>query len=149
MSSGMGDSIPATPYSLCLSQRCNVVFIYPLSDLWPQHRPLPQDYVIEFSDGCIPPNLHNSSDSPANFPTLDTLPREQRGAEYSDAYDGDQTEETSKLMINPAVMAAVASKASAVVRRPVSVINFLYTLANNIMLAITINILFRVIATGI
>lgn len=61
---------------------------------------------------------------------MDTLPREQRSADYSDAYDGDQVEETSRLMINPAVMAAVASKAAMVtspilpgiVRRAVSLV---------------------------
>lgn len=78
--------------------------------------PLPVEYEIEFSDGCIPPNLHNSSDCPANFPTLDTLPREKRGAEYSDAYDGDQPDtESTGLLINPAVAAAVASTAAAIV----------------------------------
>ena len=92
---------------------CNLAFLTH-SEQWPPSRPLPQEYIIEFTDGCIPPNLHNSSDSPANFPTLDTLPREQRSAEYSDAYDGDQTEESSGLMINPAVMAVVASKAAMV-----------------------------------
>ncbi len=84
------------------------------SDNWPPTRPLPQEYIIEFTDGCIPPNLHNSSDTPANFPTLDTIPREQRSEDYSDVYDGDQVEESSGLMINPAVMAAVASKAAMV-----------------------------------
>ncbi len=103
------------------------------SDNWPSTRPLPQEYIIEFTDGCIPPNLHNSSDTPANFPTLDTIPREQRSDDYSDVYDGDQVEESSGLMINPAVMAAVASKASMVSshilpafvqRRSVSIVHY-------------------------
>ncbi len=103
------------------------------SDNWPSTRPLPQEYIIEFTDGCIPPNLHNSSDTPANFPTLDTIPRQQRSDDYSDVYDGDQVEESSGLMINPAVMAAVASKASMVSspilpafvqRRSVSIVHY-------------------------
>lgn len=46
------------------------------SDQWPSFRPLPPEYEIRFSDGCVPPNLHNTTDLPANFPTLDTLPRD-------------------------------------------------------------------------
>lgn len=39
----------------------------------------------------------------------------QRPTDYSDAYDGDQPEaESTGLMINPAVVAAVASKAAMV-----------------------------------
>ena len=99
------------------------------ADQWPAGRPIPE-YHIEFTDGCIPSNLHNASDCPTNFPTLDTLPREQRGPNYSDAYDGDLADgEAPGLLINPAVMQAVASKAAMVStpilpgstnRRPVS-----------------------------
>ena len=92
-------------------------FLHPCthySDQWPSGRPLPPEYEIEFSDGCIPPNLHNASDCPSNFPTLDTLPREQRPSDYSDAYDGHQPEGESNLLINPAVAAVVASKAGMV-----------------------------------
>ncbi len=75
-------------------------------DQWPPGRPLPPEYEIEFSDGCVPPNLHNSSDCPSNFPTLDTLPRERRNDEYSEAYDGDNMEGKASggLMISPAIM---------------------------------------------
>ena len=115
------------------------------SDQWPPGRPIPE-YHIEFTDGCIPSNLHNASDCPANFPTLDTLPREQRGPSYSDAYDGDLADgETSGLLINPAVMQAVASKAAMVStpilpgsasRRPVS--NFKCTLTFQMIISITL-----------
>ena len=47
------------------------------SETWPESATKPPDYEITFKDGCIPPNLHNASDCPANFPTLDTLPREK------------------------------------------------------------------------
>ena len=107
--------------------------IYLSSDQWPPGRPIPE-YHIEFTDGCIPSNLHNASDCPANFPTLDTLPREQRGPSYSDAYDGDLADgESAGLLINPAVMQVVASKAAMVStpilpgsgsRRPVSILEF-------------------------
>ena len=84
------------------------------SEQWPPGRPIPE-YHVEFTDGCIPSNLHNASDCPTNFPTLDTLPREQRGPNYSDAYDGDLPDgEGPGLLINPAVMQAVASKAAMV-----------------------------------
>jgi hypothetical protein len=74
------------------------------SETWPESAPKPPDYEITFKDGCIPPNLHNASDCPANFPTLDTL-------EYSEAYDAaNQPETESGLMINPAVKAAVESQ---------------------------------------
>ena len=116
------------PRSLSLSLSSSL----PYSDQWPPGRPIPE-YHIEFTDGCIPSNLHNASDCPANFPTLDTLPREQRGPNYSDAYDGDLADgESSGLLINPAVMQAVASKAAMVStpilpgsapRRPVSTLN--------------------------
>lgn len=46
-------------------------------------------YLVKFADGCIPPNLHNASDCPSNFPTLDPIPVGKRGANYSDAYDDD------------------------------------------------------------
>jgi len=45
--------------------------------------------MVKFSDGCIPPNLHNTSDCPSNFPTLDPIPVNKRGPDYSDAYDED------------------------------------------------------------
>lgn len=84
------------------------------NEQWPAGRPIPE-YHVEFTDGCIPSNLHNASDCPTNFPTLDTLPREQRGPNYSDAYDGDLLDsESPGLLINPAVMQAVASKAAMV-----------------------------------
>lgn len=54
----------------------------------------------------MPATLHNSSDCPSNFPTLDTLPREHRNLDYSEAYDGDNTDGKAAggLMISPAVM---------------------------------------------
>ena len=80
--------------------------------------PLPQ-YEIIFADGCIPTNLHNLSDRPANFPTLDTLPRDKRMPGYSEAYDGGQTNGQQAVKINPAVEAALASKATMVAMQPV------------------------------
>lgn len=73
------------------------------SEQWPSP---PPEYEIVFSDGCVPATLHNSNDCPSNFPTLDTLPREQRTPDYSEAYDGDNTDgkTTGGLMISPAVM---------------------------------------------
>lgn len=82
--------------------------------------PLPQ-YDIMFTDGCIPTNLHNLSDRPANFPTLDTLPREKRMPGYSDAYDGEQSNGLQAVRVNPAVEAALASKATMVAVQPVPV----------------------------
>ena len=78
------------------------------SDQWPS---TPPEYEIEFSDGCVPPNLHNSSDCPSNFPTLDTLPRDKRPADYSEAYDGDQADGKASggLMISPAVMSLMGA----------------------------------------
>ena len=72
-------------------------------DQWPSP---PPEYDIVFTDGCVPATLHNSSDCPSNFPTLDTLPRERRNEDYSEAYDGDNAENkgTGGLMISPAVM---------------------------------------------
>ena len=59
------------------------------SDHWPASRgPVPV-YLVRFADGCIPPNLHNASDCPSNFPTLDPIPSNRRGPDYSDAYDED------------------------------------------------------------
>lgn len=53
------------------------LFAFAHRDQWPkQGGPLPE-YQVKFTDGCIPANLHNASDCPANFPTLDTLPRER------------------------------------------------------------------------
>ena len=85
------------------------------AESWPQDLPLPGDFQVKFADGCVPPNLHNTSDRPSNFPTLDTLPRHQRGPDYSDAYDAEQQGEggaggQSSLMINPAVAEAVAAQ---------------------------------------
>ena len=66
-----------------------VVMVTLHSDHWPASRgPVPV-YMVKFSDGCMPPNLHNSSDCPSNFPTLDSIPVNQRGVDYSDAYDED------------------------------------------------------------
>lgn len=79
------------------------------SEQWPPTKSPPPEYEIEFSDGCIPPNLHNSSDCPSNFPTLDTLPRERRTLDYSEAYDGDQTEASGGLMISPAIMSLMGA----------------------------------------
>jgi len=72
-------------------------------DQWPS--PLPE-FDIVFSDGCVPATLHNSSDCPSNFPTLDTLPRDRRNEDYSEAYDGENNENkgAGSLMISPAVM---------------------------------------------
>ena len=82
---------------------------------WPSNQPIPE-YEIILSDGCIPSNLHNLSDRPQNFPTLDTLPRERRGHEYSDAYDGNNSilSGSQVLKINPALHATVASKATVI-----------------------------------
>ena len=85
------------------------------AESWPRDLPLPGDFQVKFADGCVPPNLHNTSDRPSNFPTLDTLPRHQRGPDYSDAYDAEQQGEggaggQSSLMINPAVAEAVAAQ---------------------------------------
>lgn len=84
------------------------------AESWPRDVPYPDDFQVRFSDGCVPPNLHNTSDRPSNFPTLDTLPRHQRGPDYSDAYDTEkgETPGQSSLMINPAVVEAVAAQLS-------------------------------------
>ena len=87
----------------------NILF----SDQWPASNPLP-NYEIIFADGCVPSSLHNVSDRPACFPTLDTLPRDRRPLDYSDAYDGSNEEKTSNLRVNPMVEAAVANTASMV-----------------------------------
>ena len=66
-----------------------VVIVTLSSDRWPANRgPVPV-YLVKFADGCIPPNLHNASDCPSNFPTLDPIPSNKRGPDYSDAYDDD------------------------------------------------------------
>ena len=84
------------------------------SEQWPASNPLP-NYEIIFADGCVPSSLHNISDRPAYFPTLDTLPRDRRPLDYSDAYDsGSNEEKTSNLRVNPMVEAAVANTASMV-----------------------------------
>ena len=87
------------------------MLFFPCSDQWPPTKPPPPEYEIEFSDGCVPPNLHNSSDCPSNFPTLDTLPREKRTLDYSEAYDGDQAEGKASggLMISPAIMSLMGA----------------------------------------
>ena len=77
---------------------------------WPSSNPLPE-YEIIFSDGCIPSRLHNVSDRPANFPTLDTLPREKRGPFYSDAYDSTD-DASNNLRINPVIETVVANTAN-------------------------------------
>ena len=62
-------------------------------------------------------NLHNISDRPSNFPTLETLPRGRKPPFYSDAYDGgNSTSSTNSRMarVNPAVKEVIASKATMV-----------------------------------
>ena len=80
-----------------------LIHTYTCSDQW---KSPPPEYEPVFSDGCVPTTLHNSSDCPSNFPTLDTLPREWRTPDYSEAYDGSITDgkTTGGLMISPAVM---------------------------------------------
>lgn len=73
-----------------------------------------------FSDGCIMTRLHNLSDRPANFPTLDTLPIERRPLGYSDAYDSQgDTNSHRNLRINPIVETAIANTASMMTSQPV------------------------------
>ena len=90
---------------------CHLTLLF--SEQWPASNPLP-NYEIIFADGCVPSSLHNISDRPSNFPTLDTLPRDRRPLDYSDAYDGSNEENTSNLRVNPMVEAAVANTASMV-----------------------------------
>ncbi|XP_065901844.1 epidermal growth factor receptor kinase substrate 8-like isoform X2 [Dysidea avara] len=90
------------------------------SDRWPASRGEVPVYMVKFSDGCIPPNLHNASDCPSNFPTLDPIPVNKRGPDYSDAYDEDykggmddeHLNNQTTLRINPAVIEAEASKSA-------------------------------------
>ena len=90
------------------------------SEQWPANTPIPK-YDIIFTDGCIPSRLHNISDRPAFIPSLDTLPRERQGLEYSGAYDnfGAGSSQTNLLRINPAVEHAIASQAVMVNARSV------------------------------
>lgn len=78
---------------------------------WPSNSPLPE-YEIIFTDGCTVSRLHNVSDRPANFPTLDTLPRDRRPLVYSDAYDSSSNEGGHQLRINPTIETAVANAAN-------------------------------------
>ncbi len=83
---------------------------------WPSNDPLP-GYAVRFRDGCMESNLHNISDRPSNFPTLETLHRGQRPPFYSDAYDSNNaTSSTNSRMarVNPAVKEVIASKATMV-----------------------------------
>jgi hypothetical protein len=85
---------------------------------WPTSNPLPE-YELIFIDGCIPSKIHNLSDRPANFPTLDTLPRERRGPNYSDAYDSRDEQGASSRRVNPTVEKVVANTANMVVTQPI------------------------------
>ena len=69
-----------------------------------------EEYDIILYDGCTFSRLHNLSDRPSNFPTLDTLPRSQWPPNYSDAYDSKEMS-GSHLRINHIVEGAVANTA--------------------------------------
>jgi hypothetical protein len=69
---------------------------------WPPSNSLPE-YTLILIDGCTASNIHNLSDHPANFSTLDTLPRERRGSNYSDAYDSRKLHCVSSRRVNPTI----------------------------------------------
>jgi hypothetical protein len=104
-----------------LGQNWNVTY-----NKWPQGKPFP-DFHIIFNDQCTPTQLHNLSDRPANFPTLNPLPPEMQGLDYSDAYDDDyegdldecMPSQKKELSINPSVKAAISSHAAMVQSGPI------------------------------